>query len=100
MEAKKKLIEILEEQKDILFEYVPEKNLDEVQKRFDKINVEDTIVSGIECSKCGETLPPHTVEQHLDVEFMKTFYQCKCVREVDDIPIKLKINLKVQEKRE
>ena len=38
LEAKKKLIEILEEQKDILFEYVPEKDLDEVQKRFDEID--------------------------------------------------------------
>ena len=91
------LIQILEAKKDILFEYVSEEDLDEVQKRFDEINVEDTIVSGIECSKCGETLPPHTVEQHLDVEFIKTFYQCKCVREMDDIPIKLKINLKVQD---
>ena len=41
LEAKKKLIEILEEQKDILFEYVPEKDLDEVQKRFNEITVED-----------------------------------------------------------
>ena len=31
----------MEEQKDILFEYVPEKDLDEVQKRFDEITVED-----------------------------------------------------------
>ena len=91
------LIQILEAKKDILFEYVSEEDLDEVQKRFNEINVEDTIVSGIECSKCGETLPPHTVEKHLDVEFMKTFYQCKCVRKVEDEPIKMKINLEVQD---
>ena len=50
------LIQILEAKKDILLEYVSEEDLDEVQKRFDEINVEDTIVSGIKFSKCGETL--------------------------------------------
>ena len=25
-------------------------------------------VSGIICNKCGNTLPPHTTEEHLDVD--------------------------------
>ena len=42
---------------------------------------ENTIVSGIQCRECGETLPDHTASQHLDKDFMNTFYQCKCKRE-------------------
>ena len=37
---------------------------------------DDTIIEGITCSNCGEMIPPHTVKQHFDVEFMEEFHNC------------------------
>ena len=32
---------------------------------------EDSVLSGIVCSKCNKTLPPMTVKQHLEGDFEK-----------------------------
>ena len=37
---------------------------------------DDTTIEGITCSNCGEMIPPHTVKQHFDVEFMEEFHNC------------------------
>jgi hypothetical protein len=47
------------------------------QKRADAFNKQfNVIVKGIVCNECKETLPPHTMNQHLDLVFMKTFHIC------------------------
>ena len=35
-----------------------------------------TIISNVICRKCGETLPDHTVLDHLDEEFMEDLHTC------------------------
>jgi hypothetical protein len=38
---------------------------------------ENTIMSGIICRKCGATLPPHTVKQHLNTVFVRGLHNCE-----------------------
>lgn len=39
-----------------------------MRNKASKVEVtDDTIVSGIQCTRCGNTLPPHTVRRHLNV---------------------------------
>ena len=40
------------------------------------INNLNTIVSGVVCNDCKEVLPPHTHEEHTNIEFMKSFHKC------------------------
>lgn len=47
----------------------------------------DTIVEGIKCKKCGETLPPHTVKIHLDLS--DPIHECPHVVKMTDKEILL-----------
>jgi len=33
-------------------------------------------IIGVMCRKCHITLPPHTLEQHLDIDYIKTLHTC------------------------
>ena len=37
------------------------------RKRMECMSYDDTIIKGIICNKCGNTLPPHKAKHHLDV---------------------------------
>ena len=34
------------------------------------------IITDVVCNTCKETLPPHTIRQHLDPKFMGSFHKC------------------------
>lgn len=40
----------------------------------------DTIITGVKCNKCKVTLPPHTIQQHLDQTFMDKFHNCHSMK--------------------
>ena len=53
--------------------YVPMAILEEGEQGGERA----TMITGVMCNKCKATLPDHTMEQHLDINFMKNFHTCE-----------------------
>ena len=48
---------------------------------------ESTIITGVICRRCNETLAPHTIGEHLNADFMAKHHECP----TDEIPEDIEI---------